>query len=123
MMQDAQPLAPQVEAREIDVARAFNAAWNDGDVDRIMAYFVDDAVVRFVPTPAPPAPEILHGKDRIRAWVAEVLRSPFRIEATNYRVAGAVVTWAATFPSSNRDVTSGVSQLVFDGDRIREFVP
>jgi limonene-1,2-epoxide hydrolase len=47
----------------IDVVRAFCAAWGDGDLDVLIAFFTDDAVYHNIPL----APVV--GPDQIRATV------------------------------------------------------
>ena len=47
----------------IDVVRAFCAAWGDGDLDALIAFFTDDAVYHNIPL----APVV--GPDQIRATV------------------------------------------------------
>lgn len=47
----------------IDVVRAFCAAWGDGDLDALIAFFADDAVYHNIPL----APVV--GPDQIRATV------------------------------------------------------
>lgn len=48
----------------IDIVRRFCAAWADGDLDALMAFFADDAVYHNIPI----AP--VEGKDAIRATIA-----------------------------------------------------
>jgi limonene-1,2-epoxide hydrolase len=48
----------------IDVVQRFCAAWADGDLDAIMAFFTDDAVYHNIPI----AP--VEGKDAIRSTIA-----------------------------------------------------
>jgi hypothetical protein len=107
----------------ISLAREFNAAWNSGDVDTIMRFFADDANVRIVPPPAPPAPEVYTGHAAIRAWVEQTLAQPFQVIAENYRTAGSVVTWDTTFPLEPEGGSDRVAEAVFERGRIVDFIP
>jgi hypothetical protein len=107
----------------IALARQFNDAWNAADVDRVMSFFADDANVRIIPPPAPPAPEIYSGRDAIREWVSRTLAAPFQVVANNYRAAGSVVTWDASFPLEEEDGSDQVAEAVFDGSKIVDFIP
>jgi limonene-1,2-epoxide hydrolase len=63
----------------IDVVRRFCAAWADGDVDALVAFFTDDAVYHNIPI-APVA-----GRDAIKATIesftAGVDKIEFRVNA------------------------------------------
>jgi limonene-1,2-epoxide hydrolase len=71
----------------IDVVTRFCAAWADGDLDAIVAFFTDDAVYHNIPI----AP--VTGRDAIRetiaGFTAGVQSIEFRVE--NIAAAGAVV--------------------------------
>jgi ketosteroid isomerase-like protein len=41
------------------VMQAFNDASNSGDVEHVLSFFSDDAVIRTVPLPQPPSPQAL----------------------------------------------------------------
>jgi len=109
--------------RLIEIARAFNAAWNVGDRDGILSFFAPDAIVRIVPPPAPPERELFNGRDEIRAWINRTLTLPFAVEASNYRAAGSVVTWDAVFPNEGKDSVPDVSEAVFRGELMTDFTP
>jgi len=109
--------------RLIQIAMAFNDAWNSGDRDRIITFFATDAVVRIIPPPPPPQSELFEGTATIAEWIDRTLELPFQVQASNYRVAGSVVTWDAFFPHEGADATVNVSEAVFDGNLIRDFTP
>jgi hypothetical protein len=107
----------------IAITKRFNDAWNAGDVDAVMGFFHDDATVRIMPPPPPPNPEVYTGREQIRDWVARTLSLPFSVEASNYRVLGSVVTWDARFPHEGPDAPEEVSEAVFEGTKIKDFIP
>jgi ketosteroid isomerase-like protein len=111
------------EEQLIEIARAFNDAWNAADRERILSFFAQNAVVRIVPPPAPPDPELIEGHAAIAAWIDRTLALPFEVRATNYRVTGSVVTWDAIFPHEGDDAPPDVSEAVFDGTLITDFTP
>jgi ketosteroid isomerase-like protein len=111
------------EGQLIEIAKAFNAAWNSGDRDQILSFFAPDAIVRIIPPPPPPEPELIEGHAAIASWLDRSLALPFKVEATNYRVAGTVVTWDAVFPHEGHDAPIDVSEAVFDGSKIVDFTP
>jgi hypothetical protein len=55
--------------------------------------------------------------------VARTLSLPFSVEASNYRVLGSVVTWDARFPHEGPDAPEEVSEAVFEGTKIKDFIP
>ena len=114
---------PISEERLIQIAMEFNAAWNAGDADAVLAFFTPDAVVRIVPPPPPPEPERFTGHEEIRGWIDRTLALPFTVNATNYRAACSVVTWDAAFPNEGPDSSPDVSEAVFRGSLISDFTP
>lgn len=111
------------EDRLVQIAKEFNAAWNKGDREAVLSFFSPDAVVRIVPPPPPPERELFTGHDEIRGWIDRSLALPFAVNASNYRAAGAVVTWDATFPNEGSDSSPDVSEAVFSGELISDFTP
>ena len=57
-----------------DIVRRFCAAWGDGDLDALMAYFTDDAVYHNIPV------DPVTGKEAIRATVAGFTQGVEKIE-------------------------------------------
>src|SRR5947208_1879501 len=76
------------------VVQAFNEATNGGDVDRIVAFFTDDAVLTTHPS-TPPDPGIYTGKQEIRAWLDPQMKN-FHVDSRNFQANGETVTWDAT---------------------------
>jgi limonene-1,2-epoxide hydrolase len=66
----------------IDVVRRFCAAWADGDLDAITAFFADDAVYHNIPI----AP--VEGKDAIRATIAGFTGGVDKLEFRVDNIAG-----------------------------------
>jgi hypothetical protein len=114
---------PVGEERLIQIAMAFNAAWNAGDRDGVLAFFATDAVVRIIPPPPPPEPERFTGHAEIGGWIDRTLALPFAVNASNYRTAGSVVTWDGVFPNEGDDASPNVSEAVFRGTLISDFTP
>ena len=99
----------------VEFARAFTDGWNASDVDAVLACFAPDAVVRRRGSRGPDevwdaqdelaVREFLaeegwrvslswvRGAGEIRALMAEAIREHPRVEASNVRSAGHVVTW------------------------------
>jgi hypothetical protein len=80
------------------VVEAFNAASNAGDLDRMLEFFADDAVLTTLPPPAELAHSIFAGKVQIRAWFAPQMQH-LHIAPRNLRANGTTVGWEATIAS------------------------
>lgn len=76
------------------VVQAFNEATNSGDIDRVVAFFTDDAVLTAHPS-TPPDPGIYTGKQEIRAWLEPQMQN-FHVDSRNMQVNGDTVTWDVT---------------------------
>ena len=77
------------------VVQAFNDASNSGEIERILAFFTDDAVIRTVPPPPPPAPEVSTGKQQIREWFEPQMPN-LHVVSSNLKTSADTVTWDAT---------------------------
>ena len=75
-------------AEPVSVIKDYDAAWNAHDVEGVMAFFTDDAVVRLEPSPPDVFGGVYTGKERIRAGYVEPLMAGFHVEASDYQVAG-----------------------------------
>src|SRR5215212_7416040 len=76
-------------ADSLSVVKDYDAAWNAHDVEGVMAFFTDDAVVRM--EPPPPDDElggVYSGKEQIRAGFVEPLMGGFHVESRDHQVAG-----------------------------------
>jgi ketosteroid isomerase-like protein len=60
-------------ADPISVMNDFDAAWNAHDVEGVVAFFPDDAVVRLEPPPPDEFGGVYTGKEQIRAGHVEPL--------------------------------------------------
>jgi len=77
----------------VSVVRAFDAAFNAHDLEAVMAFFTDDAVVTQLPPP--PDGGIYRGKEQIRRWVEAVLPG-FHVDSREHRTSGDTVAWTAS---------------------------
>lgn len=101
---------------------AFSAAWNRRDMAGLLSCFAPDAVIRVIPPPAPPQPELYRGRGELRTWLEQHLSSapPQRIQ--NVRMRGNVVTWDTITTLADGDIT-GVSEAVIKHGQIVDFTP
>jgi hypothetical protein len=72
----------------VSVIKDYDAAWNAHDVEGVMAFFADDAVVRMEPAPPDGSGGVYTGKEQIRAGVVEPLMPGFHTESRDHQVAG-----------------------------------
>jgi ketosteroid isomerase-like protein len=72
----------------VSVVKDYDAAWNAHDVEGVMAFFTDDAVVRMEPPPPDEFGGVYTGKEQIRAGWVEPLISGFHVETSDHQVAG-----------------------------------
>jgi limonene-1,2-epoxide hydrolase len=95
---------PDTEPQALDVVHRFCAAWADGDLDAIVAFFTDDAVYHNIPM----AP--VSGRDAIRATIAGFTGSVEKVEfrVLNIAAAGSVVLTERvdvfTFPGNSLEL-------------------
>ena len=76
-------------ADSLSVLKDYDAAWNAHDVEGVLAFFTDDAVVRM--EPPPPDDElggVYSGKEQIRAGFVEPLMAGFHVESRDHQLAG-----------------------------------
>jgi ketosteroid isomerase-like protein len=107
------------------VVQAFNEASNSGDVERVLALFSDDAVIRTVPPPPPPSPEVSTGKQQVREWFEPQMPN-LHVESRNMRASGDTVTWDATvsgdlFRQMGIDSFDVMAEAVVKGGKITSF--
>jgi ketosteroid isomerase-like protein len=89
MSTDVRAVAGDVAA----LADSFVAAWNDHDLDRIMAFYTENAVLRR--QPPFDGGRVYRGKDEIRGWVAPLLPG-FHATRREHRAPGDTVAWDET---------------------------
>ncbi len=105
----------------IALARGLDEAWNSHDVERVVGYFTDDAVLTFVPPPPPPARQVSRGREEIRDFVRALIPG-FHVESRDYRVADSRVAWTAAiacdrFREARVDRAWGTVEGVIAGGR------
>jgi ketosteroid isomerase-like protein len=72
----------------VSVVKDFDAAWNAHDIEGVLAFFTDDAVVRMEPPPSDEFGGVYTGKEQIRAGWVEPLMPDFHVESRDHQVAG-----------------------------------
>ncbi len=75
-------------ADPVSVVKDFDAAWNDHDVEGVLAFFTDDAVVRLEPSPPDEFDGVYTGKEQIHAGYVKPLMAGFHVESRDHQVAG-----------------------------------
>jgi ketosteroid isomerase-like protein len=75
-------------ADPVSVVKDFDAAWNAHDIEGVLAFFTDDAVVRMEPAPSDEFGGVYTGKEQIRAGWVEPLMPGFHVESRDHQVAG-----------------------------------
>lgn len=104
----------------------FHARWNANDVDGVLGYFADDAVVSAQPPPPPPAPGSWQGKDEIRSFLKEHLDGTFHVDSSNGREEGGNILWefsvsSPVFRGMGVDPTTGTAEVSFEGENVKAF--
>ena len=120
-------------ADPVSVLKDYDAAWNAHDVEGVMAFFTDDALVRMEPPPPDEFGGVYSGKEQIRAGFVEPLMAGFHVESSNHQVAGYQegvgerVIWTAIVSGdifrqmgAERPVESA-AEAILEGDKIRAF--
>jgi hypothetical protein len=123
-------------ADPLSVMKEFDAAWNAHDIEGVLAFFTDDAVVR--PDPPPPDDEfggVYRGKEQIRTGWVEPTMPGFHVESSDHQVSedseggGQRVSWRAMF-WSDAFAQSGAElpieatgEVILEGDKIKSWVP
>jgi limonene-1,2-epoxide hydrolase len=76
-----------MSGNEIELVGRFCAAWADGDIDVLVAFFADDAIYHNIPL------EPVSGRDAIRATIAGFTQGVDRVEfrVVNIAASGNVV--------------------------------
>jgi hypothetical protein len=100
--------------------QSFDAAWNAHELNEVIEFFANDAIVRLSP---PPNGGIFSGKSQIRAWAEELLPG-FHVDSANHCVTGDEITWrvrvsADKFRSLNVDPVEGTANARFLDDKFR----
>lgn len=85
-------------ANRVSIIERFLAAWNAHDIERVLDFFTDDAVITIVPA-LPNTPDVYAGKSQIRSFVQANIPG-FSVEARDFEVLGNTVTWLAVVSSA-----------------------
>ena len=117
----------------VSVVKDYDAAWNAHDVEGVMAFFTDDAVVRMEPAPPDEFGGVYTGKEQIRAGWVEPLISGFHVESSDHQVAGHQegvgerVIWTAMVSGDffrqigAEPPVKSSAEAVVQGDKIKSF--
>ena len=122
-------------ADPVSVLKDLDAAWNAHDVEGVMSFFTDDAVVRLEPAPPDEFGGVYTGKEQIRAGFVEPLMPGFHVESRDHQVAGHQegvgdrVIWASTLWSDMfsqlgvEPPVAATTEAVLQGEKIEYFMP
>ena len=107
------------------IAQDLEADLNDHDLDRVVEYFTDDAVVTFIPTSPPALPRQAQGKAEIRQ-LTDRLISGFRMASRDYALGEHGVTLDAsvstdTLRSLGIDAVDVTAEVAVHGDKVSAF--
>ncbi len=111
----------------VDPATVINAivrGANDGDIDSMLNWFADDAVLRLEPALPPPTRQVYSGKLQIREYLQALLQNGFHVEASDFRVVDSGVTWHSRISSGflrrlGADPAETTSHAALEGAVIR----
>ncbi len=110
-----------------------DAAWNAHDVESVMDFFDDDAIVRIEPPPPDESGGVYTGKEQIRSGFVQPLMPGFHVESRGHQVAGHQeevgdrVIWVSTlsadaFKEMGADLpVEGTSEAILQWDKIKFF--
>src|SRR4051794_26884056 len=114
-------------AGPVSVVKDLDAAWNAHDIEGVLAFFTDDAVVRMEPAPPDEFGGVYTGKEQIRAGFVEPLMPGFHVESSGHQVAGDRVTWTGML-SGDALAQMGAeapvetpAEAIFEGEKIKSF--
>jgi ketosteroid isomerase-like protein len=123
----------QSMADPVSVLKDFDAAWNAHDIEGVLAFFTDDAVVRMEPPPPDEFGGVYTGKEQIRVGFVEPLMPGFHVEARDHQVAGHQegvgdrVIWTAMVSGDvfrqmgAEPPVASAAEAVLEGDKIKSF--
>ncbi|MCA1731696.1 MAG: nuclear transport factor 2 family protein [Actinobacteria bacterium] len=122
-------------ADPLSVVKDFDAAWNNHDVEGVLAFFTDDAVVRMEPAPPDEFGGVYTGKEQIRAGFVETLMPGFHVDSRDHQVAGHQegvgerVIWTAVVSGDFfREIgaeppVESTAQAIVQDEKIKSFSP
>lgn len=108
------------------ITQGLDAAWNRGDLEGVLSYYAEDAVVTLVPSP-PGLPDTYRGKEEIRTF-AQMLLPGFHVESSNVRANGDTLTWdskitAGAFRGLGLDEVECATEALIRDGKIQRFTP
>jgi ketosteroid isomerase-like protein len=120
-------------ADPVSVIRDYDAAWNAHDVEGVMAFFADDAVVRMEPSPPDEFGGVYRGKEQIRAGFVEPMMPGFHVDSRDHQVVGdqegvgerviwtAMVSGDIFLQMGAEPPVESSAEAVVEGDKIKAF--
>lgn len=108
------------------IVDAFDALWNSGNREAILAGVTDSSVVEIEPAPPPPVQSHYIGREQIAQFLGMFLPG-FHVESRNFRQEGDEIVWEFTaradaFRALGADPASGTGRLQLGPDRqLRRF--
>ncbi len=120
-------------ADPVSVIKDFDAAWNAHDIEGVLAFFTDDAVVKIEPPPPDEFGGVYTGKEQIRAGWVEPLMAGFHVDSRDHQVAGhqegvgdrviwtAMVSGEAFGQERAESPLESPAEALVQGDKIRFF--
>ena len=113
-------------ADPVSVVKDYDAAWNAHDVEGVMAFFTDDAIVRLEPG------AVFSGKEQIRAGYVEPFMPGFHVDSSGHQVTGDQeggqrVTWRAMVSSDffrqigEEPPVERIGEAVVEGEKFKAF--
>ena len=98
-----------------DFVLGFDALWNSGNREAILAAVNDASVVELEPTPPPPVQPRYVGREQIGQFLAMFLPG-FHVESRNFRLEGEQIAWEWTarsdaFRALGADPASGTGRV------------
>lgn len=117
----------------VSVVKDFDAASNAHDVEGVLSFFTDDAVVRLEPAPPDEFGGVYTGKEQIRTGFVEPLMPGFHVDSNDdHQVAesqegGQRVTWRAMLSADlfrqlgAEPPVEATGEAVVEGDKFKSF--
>jgi NTE family protein len=105
-------------AEQFLAALAFEGAWRDKDVDSLMRFFSDDAVLVSA-RPFSSSRGARHGTEAIRAFIEQHITGDVVIDLTRKQTVEDRVTWTVRRQQSDRrKAVRGIAQAEFRADKV-----
>ncbi len=110
----------------VAVIQSFDAAWNAHDTERVLKFFTDDAVVRFMYPPPFQEPDTYTGKEEIRQLFAGLLSGDFHMQSYDHRISLNQMTWqyhasSGRFRRLGAEIAQGSAGAAFEDGKIKNF--